>query len=288
MRAIKYLAIFSGSLAVCFGVQWGALRAVGGRVTKCESNYFSSLGRIQAATSKPMEVMILGSSITGRLPDWAQGYEGVGNLGCDGGSGVDALRAMDRGLLPTAPVLVVEANTLQVSLGGEATGVGKAMEGFWFQQGRKWPLVSSYARPGGFAYSWLLAKKIGSAQKSDGEDLGVLTEPARLEAAGDEPMTEPQEALVEEVSDLIRRLKKKGCEVVLVWLPPGRPGGAEVSRWIREVAVRAEIPWWDLGGDAPEGKVALTDGVHMDAPSATRTMESLLKVLKKDLLVPKN
>ena len=99
---MRYALPFALTLALLFTVQTLALRAVGGRTAKSESNFFSSVGRIQAGTTGKVDAMMLGSSITGRLPDKAQGYAGWANMGCDGGSAVVTLRAMDKGLLPAA------------------------------------------------------------------------------------------------------------------------------------------------------------------------------------------
>ena len=167
------------TLATCFAVQWFALRQVGGRTAKSESNYFSSLGRIQAGTSGKPRVILLGSSITGRLPDRAQGFEGFANMGCDGGSAVDALRAMDQGYLPTAPVLVIEMNTLHLALQPKPSEIGSAIRSPWFQAGMRAPAISAYARPSAFLYSKLLARKIGEfGDPASEEDLHVTSRPA--------------------------------------------------------------------------------------------------------------
>ncbi len=178
-----YLTLLTLTLATCFGVQLLALRASGGRTTKSESNYFSSIGRIQAGTRGTPEVMIVGSSITGRLPDRAQGVSGVANMGCDGGSAVDALRAMDAGILPTAKWIVIEANTLQVALDEQPTEIGRAMQRPWFRAGMAVPALGAYARPAAFFYSKLLVSRIGSfdGQRSEA-DLGVTSLPGRLQA----------------------------------------------------------------------------------------------------------
>lgn len=102
---MRYPLILAITLALCFAAQSLALHLSGGRTAKSESNFFSSIGRIQAGAQGKPEVMVLGSSITGRLPDRTQGFHGWANMGCDGGSAVDALRAMDAGILPTAPGL---------------------------------------------------------------------------------------------------------------------------------------------------------------------------------------
>jgi hypothetical protein len=269
------------TLACCFGLQALALKAVGGKTTKSESNFFSSIGRIQAGTVGKPEVMLLGSSITGRLPDRAQGFAGFANMGCDGGSAVDALRAMDRGILPVAPLLVVEANTLGRELNGRPSEVAAAMEGGWFRVGMKVPAVSAYARPAAFFYSILLARRTGDyGDPASGEDLKVSSVPALLEAESAAQMTAGEAALKDELVAITRRLRERGSRVVLVWLPPARVEG-KIPDWIHALITESDSLWWDLGNEADPSLVTLTDRVHMAAPSAARTMISLRKGLPK-------
>lgn len=271
---MRYLFCLVMTVVICFGVQAVALRAVGGRTAKSESNYFSSLGRIQAGARGEPEVMLLGSSITGRLPDRVNGFEGFANMGCDGGSAVDVLRAIDEGILPAAPWLVVEANTLQLALDGRGSEVGGAMRAPWFDVGLKAPLLSAYARPAAFFYSRLLAGRIGGFPTDDTEGtLGVSSLPEvptmpALHMAG------PERILIEELSAIFRRLETKGSKVVIAWLPPARQS-EEPPAWILELAARSGVPYWDLGQQAAPGTVALTDGVHMASPSAARTVRTL-------------
>ena len=277
----SYLTPFVLALAACFGIQAAALHAVGGRTSKSESNYFSSLGRIQAGSVGKADVKLLGSSITGRLPDRSQGFEGFANMGCDGGSAVDALRAMDRGLLPTSQVLVIEANTLQLALQSQPSEVGAAMELPWFQAGMRVPAISAYARPSAFLYSVLLAKKIGGFDDlALDDDLEVESRPAHLPAPAAELPTD-ERALIDELVPLLHRLQQKGSRTVFVWLPPGRQPGSSVAPWIATLIAESGSEWWDLGTEATPESVVLTDGVHMAAPSASRTVRSLRKGLDR-------
>lgn len=269
------------TLAACFGLQAIALRAVGGRTTKSESNYFSSIGRIQAAASRKAEILLLGSSITGRLPDRANGFTGLANMGCDGGSAVDALRAMDVGLLPVAPVLVVETNTLQLALKGGPSEVGRAMRTTWFQVGTHAPLFSAYARPAAFAYSALLARKIGGfGDPEAGPDLGANAGPVRLAPPSAELDPGRGQALAEELVPLLQRLRAKGCRVVFVDLPPAGSARSAPEPWLHAIIAASGSEWWNLGGQADPAAIVLTDGVHMAAPSAAATARSLAKALR--------
>jgi hypothetical protein len=271
------------TLAVCLIVQSLALQASGGRFAKSESNFFSSLGRIQAGAQGKPEVMLLGSSITGRLPDRAQGFPGTANMGCDGGSAVDALRAMDAGILPTAPTLIIEANTLQLALEEMPTEIGQAMQGTWFKVGMKVPALAAYARPAAFFYSKLLARRIGGFDQASGDgDLGTSSRPMMIHDAAGVTLTQRENELIDEIAGILGRLRSKGSQSILVWLPPARGDGSPPPAWILEMARRSEVPYWDLGQEAAPGTVTLTDGVHMAAPSAARTMRSL-ETLRREL-----
>lgn len=268
------------TLAACFGLQSLALRASGGRTTKSESNYFSSVGRIQAAASQEAEILLLGSSITGRLPDRANGFMGLANMGCDGGSAVDALRAMDEGLLPVAPVLVVETNTLHLALRGGPSEVGRAMRSPWFQVGTRAPLLSAYGRPAAFAYSALLARKIGGfGDPESGPDLGVASGPIHLDPPEAGLDLEGAASLRAELVPLLQRLRARNCRIVFVDLPPAGPARSAPEPWIHDLIAASGCEWWNLGGEAAPGTIVLTDGVHMAAPSAAATARSISKLL---------
>lgn len=279
---MKYLFVAAFSLALCFAAQHLALRSSGGRTIKSESNFFSSIGRIQAGTVGRPEIMVLGSSITGRLPDRAQGFPGVANMGCDGGSAVDALRAMDQGILPIASWIVIEANTLHLALKSEPTEISKAMHGQWFRAGMKFSCLSSYARPSAFFYSKLLAKRTGDTGTSDlTADLGIASKPVPPSVDAAAQLTAEQKALAEEINGILHRLEAKGSSFLFVWLPPARSDGSPPPPWILETARRSRALWWDAGQEAAAGTVTLTDGIHMTAPSAARTTVSLLNALDR-------
>jgi hypothetical protein len=223
--------------------------------------------------------MFLGSSLTGRLPDRAMGFPGVANMGCDGGSAIDALRAMDRGLLPVAPVLMIEVNTMVRALDPMPSEVGLAMDSFWFQLGIKCPPLSAYARPSGFFYSPLLARRIGNFSTGDEpEDLGEVGSPQAASMPHHVTWGGSEQELIDEVADIVRRMRESGIRVIFYWIPPGRDG-APVSDWVLAMAAASDSEFWDLGGKADPSLIQLTDGAHMAAPSAARTVRSVMKAL---------
>jgi hypothetical protein len=69
-------------------------------------------------------------------------------------------------------------------------------------------------------------------------------------------------------------------------MPPGRGDGSGIHDWIHATITEIGSLWWDLGQEADKQLVTLTDGVHMAAPSAARTVISLkqgLDALTSDL-----
>jgi hypothetical protein len=279
--SMRYFFILIFTLAVCFAFQALGLKSMGGRTLKSESNFFSSVGRIQAGARAKQDIMVLGSSITGRLPDVAQGFFGISNMGCDGGNGIDSLRAIDKGILPSARWIYLEANTLQLSLNPRPTEISRTMQGEWFQYGIEHPSISAYARPAAFFYSKLLSKKIGKYAAYDADrGFGFNNLPSPAIAPPNADLTPTQKTLINETSKIILRLREKGSEVIFVWLPPARANDQQLP-WILSMASASQSYWWDLGQSVPKKEIKLTDGVHMDATSATRTTGELLSAIEQ-------
>jgi hypothetical protein len=277
---LTYFLPFIFSLAACFSLQNLALRASGGRTLKSESNFFSSLGRIQAGAHAQQNAMVLGSSITGRLPDCAQGFPGISNMGCDGGNGIDVLRSIDEGILPSAPWIFIEANTLSLALCRKPTEISQAMKSPWFNLGIKASSISAFSRPAAFFYSKLLAGKIGSFDQEDAaRGFGTNSVPSFINEAVDSELSADEKALIAEVSAIIERLQHHGSQCVFVWLPPARAEN-KASDWILQLAKSTNSYWWDYGQMVPREQVTLTDSIHMDAKSATRTTGDLLRAIQ--------
>lgn len=270
-----YAIAFIVVLAACFGAQTLALRMSGGSTVKSESNYFSSVARIQTETRDSPRVMLLGSSMTGRLGDRAAEVPGVANLGCDGGSAVVALRAMDRGLLPVAPVLIIEANTLSYELEHRGKEIAAAIDSDWFKLGTRCSNVGATARPTAFAYSWLMARKDGArAAVSDG--LPISTKPGVLDPSQAPELDGAASKLVDEVAAMLERLKAKGSRIFIVMIPPGAKAGM-MPGLPRALACKSGTPWWDLNVGLPPDAVAYTDGLHLDGPGAAKVLATLLR-----------
>lgn len=168
---MRYLIMAAASLGTCFWAQSILLNAHDGRTNKSESNFFSSVARIQTGIQDQPKIMLLGSSMTGRLPDRTRGFPGVSNLGCDGASAVDTLRAMDEGLLPTAPQLIIEGNTLSRGTSQESSEISRAINSPWFKAGLIFRNLGATARPAAFAYSFLMSHQLRASDRDKHQDL---------------------------------------------------------------------------------------------------------------------
>lgn len=263
------------SLAACFGAQTFALRWTGGRTTKSESNFFSSVARLQSGIRGTPEVLLLGSSITGRFPDRNRGVEGVGNLGCDGGSAVEILRAMDRGTVPRAARIIIEGNTLFRAIGAGETELAAALEKRWFRTGVELPNLSAAGRPSSMAYTLLMERKLGSVDAALARPFAVATRPAVV--GGEAPsFSKDEEVLLEELTGILKRLSAAGSRILIVILPPGATPGTPHLMLPEELSRRCGLPFWNLAAALPPDSIRLTDGVHMDPASAASTLRTLL------------
>lgn len=271
---LRYLIGFVVIFAAGLGMQTVALRASGGKTLKSESNYFSSIARIQTETKGGPHVMMLGSSITGRLGDRARKIQGVANLGCDGGSAMVTLRAMDQGVLPTAPVLIIEANTLAYELEGRGKEIGAAIRSNWFHVGFKYPNLGATARPTAFAYSWLMARQSEGGLNAGNKTLPVGTKPHVIPQSMAPALDEKSAALVDEMTEIFSRLKSRGSRIFLVMLP-GVPKDFPIKEIALALACKSGVPWWDLNEGLPVSEVEFTDGLHMDAATAQKVMNTL-------------
>ena len=273
-RPAYWLALVLG-LVVCFGAQTLVLRLTGGRTTKSESNFFSSVARLQSGIRGTPRVMLLGSSITGRLPDRNRGFEGVGNLGCDGGSAAEILRAMDKGIIPRAPELIVEGNTLYRAVGAGETELAAALGKQWFRRGVAIPNLGAAARPSSVAYTLLMERKMGSASAGSAPVIPTRTRPV-LVAGAPAQVSPAGNVLLDELTGILARLTAAGTKIIIVMLPPGAQAGTPNRVLPEELARRSGLPFWDLAAAIPPDSVRFTDGVHMDPPSAAAALRTLL------------
>jgi hypothetical protein len=277
---VNYILTLTLSLAACFGLQTLALHLVGGRTTKSESNFFSSIARIQTGAAEPLaKVFLAGSSLTGRFPSRTEEFPEVANMGCDGGSAAVVMRAIDKGILPLPPILVIEGNTLYREQGGGKSLVAEVMDSPWFSVGRKVPNLGATARPAAFAYSILLERKVGRADQGEKLPLPV-TATASIPPPGSEPLPENAASVVAELAAITARFRERGCRMLIVQLPPGAAPEKMNTRMPYELARVAGIPLLDLSKDLPPGSVRYTDGIHMAPASAAAALRSILAALE--------
>lgn len=279
---MTYTLTLALALAACFGLQSLALHLVGGRTTKSESNFFSSIARIQTGAAAPIvKIYLLGSSLTGRFPSRSEEFPDVANLGCDGESAAIVMRAIDKGTLPLPPVLVIEGNTLYRELDSGPGMVSSVIESQWFRLGRKVPNIGATARPSAFAYSILLERKIGNTDMGEREMLPTDAIPAIPPASYTHPLSRRGLEVIRELSEMAARFRSRGCHMLIVQLPPGAKPGAVNTRIPYEFSRESGIPLLDLSKDLPPGAVRYTDGVHMAPASAAAALRSILNALEK-------
>ncbi len=279
---MPYFLTLTLTLAACFGIQSFALRAVGGRTTKSESNFFSSIARVQTGAAKPIaEVYLLGSSLTGRFPSRSEEFPDVANLGCDGENAAVVMRAIDNGILPLPAMLVIEGNTLYRELSPNASVVAGVMKSPWFRIGRAVPNLGASARPSAFAYSILLERKIGRADIGEKKPLIADAIPTVASGPDTTPLPANAAVLINELSELVKRLQSKGTKILIVQLPPGAEADTIDTRIPYALSYQTRIPILDLSKNLPPNSVTYTDGIHMAPASAAAALRSILHALDK-------
>ena len=155
---------FSGALLILIGVHTFFIFGTTDPTLKGESNYFSTLARLQtAADVKSPQIAFVGSSLTGRLPMASLDRKAI-NLGCDGGSSLDSLLLLTSGSFSIPPVVVIEANVLE----SDSLSLHGITQSAWFRCGRRFPLVSAAYRPSSLLFQRL--KERGPRQEKQGED----------------------------------------------------------------------------------------------------------------------
>lgn len=271
---MRYFLPLILALATCFGLQSVALKAVGGRTTKSESNYFSSIARIQNGIRTGPDISLLGSSRIARLPEWSSDGRMIANMGCDGGSAAITLRAIDQNIIPPAHLIVIEGNTLLHDLEQRGWEISQALHSPWFRIGVHFPLLSATGRPSAFVYSKLLSLKTGDADHHDGPVLPVSSHATPYPQA--QEISESAELLIEEITPIFDRLKAQGIRILLVILPPGTDEDSLNIKIPRELSRRTSTPLLDLTDGLPDDAVHYTDGVHMTPESAAAALRTIL------------
>jgi hypothetical protein len=274
MMAIRYCVAVLLTLSACLLAQAAALKAANGRTLKGESNFFSSVARLQTGLAPPPRIVLAGSSMTGRLPDRSVGWAGVANMGCDGGSAVTALKAIAAGTFPAPEAVVVEANTLRMGIGARPGDIDRVIESPWFWAGVHAPLLGASARPASLVYSALLAGRVGRYGKPVGHPLERQSPPTAWPAPV--PLAADAEAATTHVCDLLSVVRGRGVNVMLVRLPCRRERGGDWLDVAREVSRRTGCALLDLETLQGAADLQFTDGVHMNAASAAVCLDRII------------
>jgi hypothetical protein len=277
MTPIPYLLTLMSTLAVCFTISSATLWAFNGRTHKSESNFFSSLARLQSGIAPVPSVMLLGSSMTGRLPDRASGFAGVANLGCDGSSAIPALRAIANGDFPAPAAIVIEANTLDRGLteGGE---IEEAIRSGWFWAGVWVPQLGAAARPSAFVYSALFSRRHRfMAQSNTASRKRLVPTPAAWKDPV--PLVPAAEKVASEIAAIVGEIRKRGALVLVVQFPCRREVTSESLGIAHELSRRTATGYLDLQGELVEPLIGFTDDVHLDTPSAILCLRYILESL---------
>jgi hypothetical protein len=286
MNPIKYYKYLNGynivfgiSLVLCFILQAIALNIVGGKTIKSESNYFSSLARIQSGIKDNPTVMFLGSSITGRLPDRKFGFKGCVNLGCDGGSAVDTLTAIDSGIIAPATNIIIEGNTLIRAIEQNESEISKAIKSSWFNLGNHMFMINSTARPAAFLYSSLLKNKIGENTGPGCCNVNITTVPYIPNSNPQIYLSSDYERFAIKISETINRIRTRGVNIFIVMFPPTVARNSISYNIALAVALKSKIPFYDVAAGFDNNVISFTDGQHMTPISSTLIMN----VITRDL-----
>jgi hypothetical protein len=274
LQGTRYCSTAAGILILCLTIQTVLLFANPDRPKKSESNFFSSIARLQTGIAPLPRIMLLGSSMTGRLPDRAMGWEKVANLGCDGGSAVTVLRAIADCKFPAPEAVIIEANTLVMGLKSQQSEIDEAIDSSWFWLGVRFPQVGAIGRPASIAYSQLLARRLGSYVKTS-RPANTPVPPAT--AWHTVLLLSPEaENTAARLCDLFNRVRSRSVKIAIVQLPCRREQRTDWIDIVREVSRRTGAAFIDAANRLPAGSLRFTDDVHMDAATASLCLDYIL------------
>lgn len=275
--AARFLGRILVMLGLLFSLQGLVYYGLNGRSSKSESNYFSSLSRFQAAASHHPEFVLVGSSITGRLPGAEVGREGVANLGSDGGSAFDGMSLLANGIVERPRWLVVETNTLFGGLGQRQSLIVRGAGGHWFGIGARLPLLGASARPSGMLYSRLLRRSV----VLDGEPFEVTLSTV---PHCDHVFSPAENERLDAYARILEDLRRRGVGIVLVRYPSGFVDPAENARLeaaVSNLSTRVPFHFLDLSGQVPRDQLEFTDSVHLAPASAARIMDTIAAACRR-------
>lgn len=268
------------ALVCCFGLQALCYYVLDWKTGKGESNYFSTLGRFQAAAHPAAEIAFAGSSITGRLPGREAGNHRIANLGSDGGPALDGLRLINMGRIESPQWLIVEANTLYGGLSSADSLIINGARGTWFTVGSQIPMLGAMARPSAMLYAFLLRRP--SVNREQAFPVTIDEVP---EASESHPfvMSIAEKKRLDDYVRELETLTQRGTKLMIINFPAGVK--KERDDWlmrvsISELAKRIAFDYVDLERQIPAHELQFTDSVHLAPSSAARivaTVESIIQ-----------
>jgi hypothetical protein len=274
MSRSPYCVAFFLTLFACLAAQAAGLYASNGRTLKGESNFFSSMARLQTGLSPTPSIMLVGSSMMGRLPDRSAGWDGVANLGCDGGSAVTAIRAIAAGTFPAPTAVIVEANTLRMGIVGRPGEIDRAIQSAWFWAGVHVRQLGATARPAALVYSALLSRRVGKYVGLAGRAVGRQGPPVPWPTSV--ALSPEAERAAADVYDLLAQVQRRGVKVMLVRLPCRQERSGDWLDVAREASRRTGCVFLDLEDRLGSANLQFTDDVHMDSASAAACLDEML------------
>jgi hypothetical protein len=280
LTTLRFFLGVAIALVICFGLQAVCYYGFDLKARKCESNYFSTLGRFQAASHPAAEIAFAGSSITGRLPGREVGNDRIANLGSDGGPALDGIRLINMGRIETPKWLVVEANTLFGSMGADDNLIIRGAQGRWFTIGARIPILGAMARPSGALYTLLLQRPTISRETP----WEVNTTDANFPDLNEKFMLSLNEKdRILSYVDELKRIHQRGCEIIIVNYPAGVK--KEREDWLMKSAIvefSDVIPFYyiDLEKQIPREEIQFTDSVHLAPSSAAKILSTVEQVIK--------
>lgn len=261
------------TLIVCFSLQALVVYGFGWKTGKGESNYFSTLGRFQAAAYPAAEIAFAGSSITGRLPGRETGNQRIANLGSDGGPALDGIRLLVAGKIALPEWLVIETNTMYGGVGFGESLISRNGQGPWFLIGSRFPLLGASARPSAMFYARLLRR----SPVLKGESVPLVTSLQGDTSIKD--VTDLEKLRLQEYLTAIADLRSKGVYIVLVKVPAGemKDRDRRLVAWsISQIQQDQTIRYLDVDAQIPREQLVFTDGVHMAPESAAKVLASIV------------
>lgn len=261
MKSLSFTHILIITLAVLFGSHSFLIRSGLISYTKEASNFFSSRARAQAAVYSDAKIILLGSSLSGRIPGCESGNMTIANFGVDGQTFAAGLRWLNLRRNKQDDVVILETNMIH---GLKNTVFGEIS--LWEKLGTKIPELRASSRPSAMLYS---ALKNGFQAKRGNWDVDHEVD-VRNYLVYNESNFQPKEEDLLLLSELTK-IQHAGGKVVFVEYPSGDRSidsfSSRKSR-ITWLASKLNSSFYNFSHLVEEGVVQLSDGVHLDADSA--------------------